>query len=214
MTTKKKTRATAPLPSTGVSPSRAAVLDRELIPAATQTGAFATAPEGRTAFARTQDRQRAQNRADAAASEPIVVARATTGERPTAREGLKPIGDEKPHPTAAAREGKTSGEGRVGLDYDLSPEATASSRTSARPLTVQATQLGYYDHTRRRTGDVFKIAAPEDFSKRWMRRVADNTPTRITLGNQAIAKEHDEILSLRQAGTQRAPTGNEDVLGD
>ena len=91
----------------------------------------------------------------------------------------------------------------------------ASARQPRGPaIRVEATQLGYYADTRRRIGDVFDIAAEADFSKIWMRRVSGSTPTRITLGNQAIAQEHDEILSLRQAGARRAPTGNEDVLGD
>lgn len=33
--------------------------------------------------------------------------------------------------------------------------------------------VGYYDHRRRREGEVFEIASESDFSKRWMVKVED-----------------------------------------
>lgn len=54
-------------------------------------------------------------------------------------------------------------------------------------MKVQATQLGYHDHRRRRPGDVFVlrpikktdgtiITAEQQFSKTWMEKVNDSTP--------------------------------------
>lgn len=60
----------------------------------------------------------------------------------------------------------------------------------------------YYDHARRREGDVFTIRE-RDFSKRSMRRVDPSTPERITTGAEDLRKKHDEILGgrLTERGT-------------
>src|SRR5204863_3318721 len=71
-------------------------------------------------------------------------------------------------------------------------------------IKVQATQLGYYDDARRRAGDVFYIRSHEDFSERWMRVVADDTPVRTTSMTEAMRIQHDEI---------RAMAANEPVSG-
>lgn len=62
------------------------------------------------------------------------------------------------------------------------------------PIKVRATQTGYYDHARRREGDVFTIANEQAFSPRWMERVPAQTPERITTAAQHIRREHDKIL--------------------
>lgn len=126
-------------------------------------------------------------------------------QRPTAREGLKPIGREIPHPTAAARPGKTSGEpapfGGPG------PVSSDKVRTEERPFKVEATQMGYYDHTRRRTGDVFEISGDSAFSEKWMARVDGRTPTKVTTGNEDLRRQHDEILGARHGGKDVARRG-------
>ena len=43
-------------------------------------------------------------------------------------------------------------------------------------MRVKATQLGYYNHRRRRENDEFEIVDKKDFSKRWMEEVDDENP--------------------------------------
>lgn len=62
------------------------------------------------------------------------------------------------------------------------------------PIKVVATALGYYDHVRRRPGDVFTIAGERLFSERWMERVDPRTPEKHSTAQQAINEKHDEIL--------------------
>lgn len=38
-------------------------------------------------------------------------------------------------------------------------------------MKVKATRLGYYNHRRRREGDVFELMDDKAFSKRWMERL-------------------------------------------
>lgn len=108
---------------------------------------------------------------------------------------------------------------------------------------VMATSTGYYDHVRRRPGDVFLIdAAPleEDlkrngkvvrkkgeiaaFSTRWMELVDADTPESYTTANDAIRRQHDEVLASRAAGSvipdrpddvdDSVPTGEHNPLGE
>jgi hypothetical protein len=126
--------------------------------------------------------------------------------RPTAREGLKPIGRERPHPTAAARPGKTSGEaGRQAFARATMADAPATDAKAkkAKPIRVEAIALGYYDDTRRRTGDVFDIRSEEDFSERWMRTVDGSTPTRTTTSGEALKREQAALKQLRTPASER-----------
>lgn len=67
-------------------------------------------------------------------------------------------------------------------------------------IKVKATQLGYYEHKRRREGDVFTLVerkdrfgkimtAKQQFSSKWMKKVNEDTPesesvmTRVDSGN-------------------------------
>jgi len=75
------------------------------------------------------------------------------------------------------------------------------------PIKVRAIALGYYDHCRRRIGDVFLIANERAFSSRWMERVDPRTPEKITTSKEALKQKHDEILAGHV-------TGAEDVLGE
>ena len=43
-------------------------------------------------------------------------------------------------------------------------------------IKVEAVELGYYGHVKQRVGDVFLIDNIKHLSKRWMRRVSDDTP--------------------------------------
>jgi hypothetical protein len=121
--------------------------------------------------------------------------------RPTAREGLRPVGREKPHPTAAARLGKT-----VGQVSGASPTAALEPRDrgDAAPIKVQATKMGYYDHTRRRVGDVFLINGEKDrdgnvidFSKNWMVPVDSSVKVKVTTSPEALAQEAEAIKALK-----------------
>jgi hypothetical protein len=69
-----------------------------------------------------------------------------------------------------------------------------------KPFKVTATQLGYYDHVRRRPGDVFTIAGERLFSERWMERVDPRTPDKVSTSQQAINEKHDEILGGKVTG--------------
>jgi len=80
------------------------------------------------------------------------------------------------------------------------------NRTGGRK--VRATAMGYYDEERRRPGDVFVLHKKEDFSAKWMEYVGAATPTSKTTPNQAIAKEHDEILAGRHGGGMQPHTDN------
>lgn len=129
--------------------------------------------------------------------------------RPTAREGLKPVGREKPHPTAAARVGKTSGQ-IMGTANTIALEPPARDKGD-RTITVEATKLGYIDDVRRRLGDVFEIRESQ-FSERWMRPVDGRTPRRVTSSAEALKREQDALKQLKtpQAGMHTDP----DTIGD
>jgi hypothetical protein len=81
----------------------------------------------------------------------------------------------------------------------------------AQPQRVRATRMGYYDHARRREGDVFTIASPREFSAKWMEPVHAATPERLTSMPQAMRQQHDEILGGTMA---ERLVGDEDVLGE
>lgn len=63
---------------------------------------------------------------------------------------------------------------------------------------VRATQLGYYDHARRREGDVFVIEE-KDFSKTWMEKVSATTPESVSTAQDAIDKANGELKAGRRS---------------
>jgi len=69
-----------------------------------------------------------------------------------------------------------------------------------RPIKVRATVLCYYDHARRREGDVFFLARREDFNEKCMELVDARTPERTTGAGAALQQQHDEILAGRTPG--------------
>jgi len=94
-----------------------------------------------------------------------------------------------------------------------------AARTGAK---VRATKVGYYLHTRRRVGDVFRLAKASDWSAHWMERVGADVPESLTLPNEALRQEHDDILKMKtQPGMQVGPdnvgdvaTGTRNPIGD
>lgn len=78
------------------------------------------------------------------------------------------------------------------------PDVQAPAAASPQRIKVQATQMGYYEHARRRAGDVFFIHSAEAFSDTWMRKVADDTPVRTTTMTQALRQEQDAIKAMRR----------------
>jgi hypothetical protein len=91
------------------------------------------------------------------------------------------------------------------LKRNVAPAAPATAQTT-RGIKVRATQMGYYDHARRRDGDVFLIKDAQAFSSRWMEYVDAKTPEQVTTGREELRKKHDEILRDRMPaqGTQFA----------
>ena len=108
-----------------------------------------------------------------------------------------------------------------------STTATASARQAAkpaglgprggkpafqdRPLKVRATQTGYYDHKRRRLGDVFTIANEKAFSGKWMELANPAAKEHTTSAPQALRQAHDEILGGKVTKAEDA-TGDADVM--
>jgi hypothetical protein len=114
------------------------------------------------------------------------------------------------------------------------PEVSTAGQ-NLRKIKVMALRMGYYQHKRRREGDVFFLVAlrtvkratqedcdadktgklkigmilkdpktkkeipviktpEEQFSDKWMERVDDDVPTRITAVKEGMKAEHDRIL--------------------
>lgn len=82
-------------------------------------------------------------------------------------------------------------------------------------LMVRAIADGYYDHGRRRPGDVFALEFPHHYSAKWMEWVDPNTPEQFKGPNAAIAEQHDQILADKHAGgtgRRTAAVNEDDVL--
>lgn len=137
-----------------------------------------------------------------------------------AAENMKP-NVHLPPPNPQPRPAKSSqGMGRLEdpfVDDDIETDTRDARKPAAKRIKVQATQMGYYDHIRRRPGDIFTISGEvleEDekkkdangvervvrkkgevaaFSRKWMRRVASNTPERITTVAQSLKQQHDAV---------------------
>lgn len=96
------------------------------------------------------------------------------------------------------------------------------NRATGRPvkggIKVRALKMGFYDNRRVRQGDVFTIAGEADFSRKWMRRVDDNTPERVTTGAQELKKKNAKDLENARAGNAPRvvppPADADDVIGD
>lgn len=62
------------------------------------------------------------------------------------------------------------------------------------PFKVVALRMGYYNHVRRREGDVFIVREREHFSEKWMELAHPEAKPSKTGAQAAIQREHDEIL--------------------
>lgn len=78
---------------------------------------------------------------------------------------------------------------------------------------VRALRMGFYDHKRRRVGDVFALKETKHFSRKWMVRVDPETPDKITTGQEELRQKHDEILGARMEGRTPA-TQSMETLDD
>ena len=91
-------------------------------------------------------------------------------------------------------------------------------------LRVRATMVGYYEHIRRREGDVFVIEGTilpsghlDCFSHKWMEAVAPTTPTRVTTPAVDLVRKHDELLRskvLDKMGGSSEPVDAPKVVED
>lgn len=100
-------------------------------------------------------------------------------------------------------------------------------------MKVKATRTGFIYHLRRREGDVFTlkpikgfkrdengVAKPivitpeQQFSSKWMERVDERVPERISTAQQEINKKHDEIMAERGASVAApaAEQQNDEVI--
>jgi len=91
----------------------------------------------------------------------------------------------------------------------LDPKEQPKPAVKDNPIKVRAIRVGYYDHVRRREGDVFIIANEQAFSEKWMEQVDPRTRERTTSAKQALEREHDAILGGRVTG---GATGDNDVI--
>lgn len=99
----------------------------------------------------------------------------------------------QPKPTATPRQAATP-------PAPLEPDAPKAR--GPRPIKVRALRMVYYDHARRREGDVFYIASMEHFSKTGAMELVDEaTPEKVTTAAQAIQEQHDEIVAGRTPGS-------------
>lgn len=105
----------------------------------------------------------------------------------------------QPKPTATPRQAAQQ------PPQPLEPEAPVAR--GARPIKVRALRTVYYDHQRRREGDVFQIEGMHHFSKTGAMELVDaRTPEKTTTSQEKINQAHDEILAGRTPSSD-APIG-------
>ncbi|HMJ02431.1 MAG TPA: hypothetical protein VK506_05790 [Conexibacter sp.] len=82
-----------------------------------------------------------------------------------------------------------------------------------RKMKVRALKMGWMHEKRYRAGDVFQLDdANYQFSTKWMQRVPDDTPERITTGTEALKREHAALR--RDKGGQLTDRDDASPLGD
>lgn len=146
--------------------------------------------------------------------------------------------------TRTAESLRDRAEGKVDSKTDESAGERRAARANVlaglpatgKRIKVRATQAGYYDHARRRPGDVFTIDGAlleEDvlqgkkvvrkkgdvaaFSKRWMERVDDDEREHISTGADALREQNQELLAARRRGEALPVPGagpDDNPLGD
>lgn len=87
-----------------------------------------------------------------------------------------------------------------------------AKQAKPQSLKVEATQMGYYNHQRRREGDIFTLADENDFSRRWMRWVDARKPEHTTGAKEALAKEHRKLTETAREDAKAAKEAGEGVL--
>lgn len=106
----------------------------------------------------------------------------TTPKKPAARTPPTPRGQQQTAPHAASQSTRST--------TSSAPPALSGRRN----LKVRATAVGYYDNERKRVGDVFELESERAFSRNWMEYVEAHTPLKTTTSQQALNREHDQIL--------------------
>lgn len=103
-------------------------------------------------------------------------------------------------------------------------ETLAKTKPAAQRIRVRATRTGYYEHIRRREGDVFDLipqtgvrltigksptgrtiqvktpftlTADQQFSEMWMEEVHPRTALGTSSSQDEIRRQHDELLALK-----------------
>lgn len=79
----------------------------------------------------------------------------------------------------------------------MADRKSAAGQGPRKALRVRATRMGYYEHLRRREGDVFTLKDESHFSESWMEAVDARTPERTTSAPEDLRRQHDEILKSR-----------------
>lgn len=113
----------------------------------------------------------------------------------------------RPTPAQAARAAVTLTKAITRAAAPRSAPAARAAVPSTR-IKVRARKMGYYEHERRRVGDVFRVERAQ-FNPSWMVAADSSTPIQRTTGKQELRKKHDEILAQKQA--ERITTSEHDV---
>jgi hypothetical protein len=97
-------------------------------------------------------------------------------------------------------------------------------------MKVRALRIGYYDHVRRREGDVFELkpvkghkreggklvphvfTVEEQFSHVWMEKVAKNTPEKTSTAQQALNAASADLKAIKHGVQVDDSTGSTDVI--
>jgi hypothetical protein len=83
-------------------------------------------------------------------------------------------------------------------------EATKGRQDRSPTIRVMATKMGYYNHERRREGDVFDLNVADCKAGRlpsWCVEVPPGTRPKTTTPNEALKQHHDVVMKER---SQRA----------
>lgn len=115
-------------------------------------------------------------------------------------------------------------------------EPEKAKKVESKPagvLRVRATELGFYNHLRRRPGDVFTlrpyktmqvengkkveviVSAEHQFSKKWMELVDKSTPEKVSTSQQALDATSAEIKrDKHMAKNAEDSAGDEGLLSE
>jgi len=86
-------------------------------------------------------------------------------------------------------------------DGKTSPmEPGRAPRVGDRSLRVRAKDLLYYNHMRRREGDVFSLLVSTDFNPEYMEFVDGRTPEKVTGAQEALDRQSTVERNRKQGG--------------